>query len=125
VMNLEYRQFLFRPFGFFNLHWAAFIDAGNIWTLDYDPNRKGSQLSFKTERAEDGELLKNNFINTIAIAGGIGFRFDVSYFTFRTDLGTPLRFPYPDENRNGSYWADFNGWGLRDIALSIGLGYPF
>ena len=124
VFNLEYRQFLMRMFGVTNVHGALFIDAGNIWTLNYDPERKGSQFSFKTE-FQDGEMIRNHFINTIAVAGGIGLRFDVSYFTFRTDLGTPIRYPYPDADRNGSYWADYSNWKLRDIALSLGLGYPF
>ncbi|MEO1261868.1 MAG: BamA/TamA family outer membrane protein [Bacteroidota bacterium] len=124
-MNLEYRQLITRPFNLFNLHGAIFLDAGNIWTWDYDDLRKGSQFSFKTEFDKNGVLIRNNFINAMAIAGGVGLRWDISYFTFRTDFGTPLRFPYPDENRNNSYWADFDGWGIRDIVLSLGLGYPF
>ena len=124
-VNLEYRQLIMRPFNLFNLHGAVFLDAGNIWTWDYDPDRKGSQFSFRTEFDENGDLIRNNFINAFAIAGGVGLRWDISYFTFRTDFGTPLRFPFPDKTRNDTYWADFDGWGIRDIVLSLGLGYPF
>ena len=74
---------------------------------------------------DDGEIIKNNFINTIALSTGIGFRFDVSYFTFRTDLGTPIKNSFPDPNRNNTYWADYSKWGISDIAWHLGLGYPF
>ncbi len=123
-LNLEYRTFLFRPFGFFNLHGAAFVDCGNIWTLNFDPSRRGSQFSFRTVEDENG-IVKNNFINTIAVSGGVGLRWDVSYFTLRTDFGTPLKNSYPDPKRDDSYWADFSGWGINDIVWSLSLGYPF
>jgi outer membrane translocation and assembly module TamA len=122
--NLEYRTFLLRPFGFFNLHGAVFIDGGNIWTLKYDELRRGSQFSFKTV-TDDVGIVKNNFVNTIAVSGGVGLRWDVSYFTLRTDFGTPLKNNYPDPKRNDTYFADFKNWGINDIVWSLSLGYPF
>ena len=123
-LNLEYRTFLIRPFGFFNLHGALFIDGGNIWTLKYDPDRRGSQFSFKTVTDSEG-IVRNNFLRTFAVSGGVGLRWDVSYFTLRTDFGTPIRNSYPDEKRNNTYWADYSGWGINDIVWSLSLGYPF
>ncbi len=123
-MNLEYRFFLTRPFGFFNLHWAFFLDGGNIWTLKNDPDRPLSQFSL-TKKYENGVLVKNSFLNAMAISGGTGARMDISYVTLRVDVGTPLRNAYPDEFRNNTYWADFRGWGVSDIVWSFGLGYPF
>jgi len=61
----------------------------------------------------------------LAISSGIGFRFDVSYFTMRVDLGTPIRNNYPDPLRSNSYWVDFKNNGLQDVVLNLGLGYPF
>ena len=124
-MNLEYRFFLTRPFGFFNLHWAFFLDGGNIWTLKNDPDRPASQFSFTTQRDNEGNLIKNNFLNAMAVSGGMGARIDISYVTLRVDVGTPLRNAYPDASRNNTYWSDFSGWGLRDIVWSFALGYPF
>ncbi|MEZ4957101.1 MAG: hypothetical protein R2825_26315 [Saprospiraceae bacterium] len=95
-----------------------------IWTLKYDELRRGSQFSFKTV-TDDVGIVKNNFVNTIAISGGVGLRWDVSYFTLRTDFGTPLRSNYPDPKRNDTYLADFKGWGIRDVVWSLSLGYPF
>ncbi len=123
--NLEYRFFLMRPFGLFNLYFATFVDGGNIWTLKSDPSRIGSKFSLKKKMTE-GEIIEvDNFINEMAISSGIGFRFDVSYFTLRVDLGTPIRNNFPDPNNNNSYWVDFKGKGLQGIVLNLGLGYPF
>lgn len=129
-MNLEYRFLIGRPFNFFNLHGAVFLDGGNIWTLDYDDDRLGSQLTFKTEKrlnpdTGELELIRNNLFNTLALSAGAGLRFDVSYFTFRTDIGLPIKNSFPDPNRNNSYIADYKKWQFRDIVWSLGLGYPF
>ncbi len=123
--NLEYRFFLMRPFGLFNLYLATFIDGGNIWTLKADPSRVGSQFALKRKIVEGGVIEVDNFINEMAISSGIGFRFDVSYFTLRVDLGTPIRNNYPDPKKNNSYWVDLNKKRLQDIVLNLGLGYPF
>ncbi len=103
---------------YFLLKGAFFIDGGNIWTLKNDPDRPGAQLS-------------SSFLNEIALGAGYGFRFDVSYFVFRLDLGYKLRLPYTDEN--GSYWQIYRwgDWSLRDVFrtrnvnYNIALGFPF
>ena len=91
-MNLEYRFFDWPPLWVVQICTGPlFLDGGNIWTLDFDESRIGSQFSFKTTYANNGELMKNNFLKTMAISAGAGLRFDVSYFTFRADLGTPVK----------------------------------
>ncbi len=62
---------------------ALFLDAGNIWTSDTDPNRVGSKFT-------------KDFYKQLTLATGIGFRFDLSFFIIRLDIGIPLRNPsYP------------------------------
>ena len=74
---------------------------------------------------DSGQIVADNFIRTMAISAGFGFRFDFTYFILRLDLGTPIKNNYPDFNRNNTYWFDFSKWQMRDIAVGLGLGYPF
>ena len=59
---------------------AAFVDAGNVWSLREDVNRPGGQFS-------------NDWYNQIAVAGGVGIRLDLSFLIIRLDVGIPLRNP--------------------------------
>jgi outer membrane protein assembly factor BamA len=130
--NLEYRFFLSRPLGFFDLHSAIFLDGGNIWTIGKDANRPGSEFTLsRTVNEDTGEIESDLFLRSMALSTGIGFRMDFTYFIFRFDLGTPLRNNYPDPERNNSYWFDRSDWKISNIyqfkntVLNIGLGYPF
>ena len=130
--NLEYRFFLTRPLGFFDMHAAVFLDGGNIWTLGADANRPGSEFSLTREiNPNTGEIITDNFIREMALGTGFGFRMDFTYFIFRLDLGTPLRNNYPDPTRGNSYWVKRSGWKFGDLfkfektVLNFGLGYPF
>lgn len=113
--NAEYR---FDLISYLLLKGAVFIDGGNIWTLKLDPDRPGSQLS-------------TNFLNELALGGGFGFRFDVSYFIFRLDLGYKLLQPYKDENGNRWQFYRWKDWGVadyfrgRNVNYNIALGFPF
>ena len=60
---------------------ALFVDAGNIWTKD--------TILF----GQPGKLSKD-FYKEIAVAGGIGVRFDATILLIRLDLGIPFRKPY-------------------------------
>lgn len=94
---------------------ALFIDAGNIWTKD--------TLLFGPK----GQL-KKNFLNEIAVAGGVGLRLDLNILLVRFDLGIPLRKPYLPE---GQRWVldkiDFGDtqWRRQNMILNIAIGYPF
>ncbi|MFT4749930.1 MAG: outer membrane protein insertion porin family [Neolewinella sp.] len=131
-LNLEYR---FPIAGFFR--GALFADIGNIWTLDSLADRPGSQFLLAKRAAPDGSFVHQPFYRQLAVGAGAGLRIDLSYFLFRLDVAIPLRYNYPrDSNgepltRDGSdflesaYWQDFKGFGLRDLAFQLGLGYPF
>ncbi len=94
---------------------AVFLDAGNIWTKDtilFGPLGK----------------LSKDFYKEIAVATGIGIRFDAQVLLIRADLGTPLRKPYLP---SGQRWVfnQFNfgsaAWRRENLILNIAIGLPF
>ncbi len=94
---------------------AIFLDAGNIWTKD--------TILF----GQPGKLSKD-FYKEIAVAGGIGIRFDATILLIRVDLGTPLRKPYlPEADRWVLNQVDFGSgsWRRENLILNIAIGYPF
>ena len=108
--NTEYRAKLFSI-----VRGAVFVDAGNIWLLNADPNKPGAEIS-------------KDFMKQIAIGAGAGLRFDLSFLILRTDLAFPLRNPaLPD----GQRWVidDINfgssTWRKDNLILNIAIGYPF
>jgi outer membrane protein assembly factor BamA len=133
--NLEYRFKIF-----WLLNGALFLDAGNVWTIDYDANRCGSQFLISPQEYtdcidEEGNVftqVNEAFYRQIAVGGGFGLRFDFSYFILRLDLATKLRHSYPfmpDETgaTESDYWfRDFReGYSLSKVAFNLGFGYPF
>ena len=106
--NVEYRfgTGLFRP--------AVFIDAGNIWLINEDPDRPG------------GEFEWGDFYRELGVGAGAGLRLDVQFVVIRLDLAVALRDPSRiPENR----WTFADGgidWSLNgDLNLNIAIGYPF
>ena len=98
-----------------NISTAVFADAGNIWTKD--------TLLFGPE----GKLSKTWF-KELAVATGIGLRFDAKVLVIRADLGIPLRKPYlPDGKRWVINQVDFGSaaWRRENLILNIALGLPF
>ncbi|WP_291098951.1 MULTISPECIES: BamA/TamA family outer membrane protein [unclassified Flavobacterium] len=108
--NTEYRA---RIYGL--MKGALFVDAGNIWLLNADPNKPGAEIS-------------KDFMKQIAVGAGAGLRFDFSFLILRTDLAFPLRKPYLPE---GQRWVinaiDFGSgsWRKENLILNIAIGYPF
>jgi len=102
--NLEYR---FPVYGF--LKGALFTDFGNIWLLNNSESYPGGKFNF------------NEILNEIAIDGGIGFRFDFSFFIFRIDGAAPLRDPAMPK---GSRWQ-LSSLQMKDVIWNFGIGYPF
>ena len=99
------------------LRGAVFIDAGNIWLLndDPDPKAKGSKFS-------------KDFLNELAVGAGVGLRVDLSFFVLRADLATPLRKPWLAEGQrwvfNQIKFADPN-WRKENLVFNLAIGYPF
>lgn len=119
--NAEYRSK-----AFWKLEFAAFLDAGNIWTL------KG------TERQYKGEFKFNKFYKQIASAWGLGLRLDLEFVLIRLDCGwklyNPADTPIYKTDASGyqvvdgfeSKWAVLKPFRFREnTAWHIAVGYPF
>ena len=108
--NTEYRA---KIYGL--IKGALFVDAGNIWLLNADPDKPGAEIS-------------KDFMKQIAVGTGAGLRFDFSFLILRTDLAIPIRKPYLPE---GQRWViddiDFgsSSWRKENLILNIAIGYPF
>lgn len=103
-LNAEYRVRLFWVFEL-----AAFIDAGNIWTIRHYENQPG------------GEFRINKFYKQIAAAYGLGLRMNFNYFLLRLDCGMKAYNPADGQERLPLVHPDFK----RDFALHFSVGYPF
>lgn len=121
--SMEYRF----PLGS-SLRGALFCDAGNIWTINEDPNRVGSQFSA-------------DWYKQLGIAGGFGLRFDLDFFVIRFDIGIPLRNPALPANARwvwqsrapindellNYYGQDYDTKNIAPFEprFHLGIGYPF
>jgi hypothetical protein len=106
--NTEFRPHISGP-----LYGALFIDAGNIWLANEDPNRPGGKFS-------------KNFLNELAIGTGVGIRFDIQLFVIRLDVGIPLRKPW-EQNPWVMNQIRLNkrDWRQENIVYNLAIGYPF
>jgi len=110
-MNLEYRFSIVKF-----IKGAVFVDAGNIWLMNEDPQRPG------------GEFEASRFYKEIAIGSGIGIRLDFDFLVVRTDVAMPLRKPsLPDGDRWTFDKLDFGSrdWRRENVIWNIAIGYPF
>jgi len=89
---------------------ALFIETGNIWLINEDENRPGSQFEFST------------FTNQLAVGTGVGLRFDFNFFVLRTDLGFPLRTAYVQNDKN---WVSSGKDFFSNALFYFAIGYPF
>jgi outer membrane protein assembly factor BamA len=109
--NAEYRFDIFKAF-----KGAVFLDAGNIWLWNEDPQRPGGKFNTDT------------FLKELAVGTGFGLRLDFNFFILRFDLAFPLRKPYlPDGERWVFDKIDFGSkaWRRENLVLNIAIGYPF
>lgn len=110
-LNVEYRA---KVWSFIEL--AAFVDAGNIWTIT------------EYESQPNGQFLWNEFYKQIALAYGVGLRLDFSIFVFRIDFGVKLYDPSRLYGEwTGSQWRTVaNGLNWKDdMSFHFAIGYPF
>ena len=105
-LNLEYRSYLF-----WKLNGAAFIDAGNIWTLRNYAEQPGGQFNIVT------------FYKQIAVAYGLGLRLNFDYFILRFDVG--MKAINPGYRTRNEHYAIFHPDFGRDIAFHFAVGLPF
>lgn len=110
--NTEWRPKLFSI-----VRGAIFVDAGNVWLLNNDP-----------DQPKQGAVFTKDFYKDIAVGTGFGLRFDLSFLVLRTDLAFPLRKPWlPD----GQRWVinDINfgssQWRKDNLVFNLAIGYPF
>lgn len=102
--NLEYR---FPIYGIFK--GAMFLDAGNVWLLEDDPQRPG------------GSLKGSRFLRDLALGSGVGLRVDIGMLVVRGDLGIGIHAPY-DTGKSGYYnMESFK----KSLAFHLAIGYPF
>ena len=104
IMSCEMRTKLF-----WILEFAAFVDAGNIWTIHNYPNQPGGLFRF------------NSFYKELAASYGIGIRFDFTYFLLRFDMGVKAHNPA----MNAEPWPLIHPNWHRDTSFHFSIGYPF
>lgn len=109
-LNTEYRAKLFSI-----VNGAVFVDAGNIWLMNKNPNKPGAEFNGK-------------FLEQLAVGTGVGLRFDLSFLVLRTDLAFPIRKPYLEE---GDRWVldkislGNGSWRKENLVFNLAIGYPF
>lgn len=87
---------------------ALFVDASNIWNVFDD-------IKDNTYTFNGVSSLKD-----MAVASGLGLRYDFSFFVFRLDMGFKTYNPAQDK---GQKW--FKEFSLKESVLNVGINYPF
>ncbi len=105
-MNLEYRSHLF-----WKIDGAAFIDAGNIWTIRDYADQPGGQFRF------------DKFWRQIAASYGLGIRLNFNFFILRLDGGMKAVNPAYSDARH--HFPIIHPRFKRDFSLHFAVGLPF
>lgn len=105
-LNLELRSFLF-----WKIYGAVFVDAGNIWTLRAYDEQPGGQFKF------------SDFYKQIAVAYGVGIRFNFDFFILRFDMG--MKAINPAYDSSNEHYAILHPNLSRDFAFHFAVGLPF
>lgn len=100
--NVEYRI----PFNTM-FEGAAFVDAGNIWSLN--KNNPATQFKF------------NKFLSQMGVGAGLGIRMHIAYITFRVDAAYKV---YDPNEKYGQRWV-IGKWKPLQPVLNFAFGYPF
>ncbi len=105
-LNAEFRTWLF-----WKINAAAFVDAGNIWTIHQYDDQPGGQFQF------------DNFFKQIAMAYGIGLRLNFDYFIIRLDAAMKAHNPAGADSHER--FALIHPKYSRDFAFHFAVGLPF
>ena len=101
-LNTEFRPKISGP-----LYGAVFVDAGNIWLANSNPNKPGATF-------------ESDFLKELAVGAGVGIRLDIQLFVIRLDVAFPVRRPWlPDGQRMAK------GIALNEAVYNLAIGYPF
>ena len=104
--NAEFRTHLF-----WKIDGAAFIDAGNIWTIRDYKEQPGGQFCF------------DEFWRQIAVSYGLGLRLNFGFFILRFDGGMKAIHPaYTDSHR---HFPIIHPQFKRDFSFHFAVGMPF
>ena len=105
-LNVEYRTHLFWKFD-----GAAFIDAGNIWTIRDYKDQPGGQFKF------------DKFWRQIAVSYGLGLRLNFNYFILRFDGG--MKAIHPAYTDSHGHYPIIHPKFKRDFTFHFAVGMPF
>ncbi|HSC52440.1 MAG TPA: BamA/TamA family outer membrane protein [Phnomibacter sp.] len=114
--NAEHRHKIMRLFGYY-LNGAMFVDIGNIW--NHSPAQDGL-----------GKFDPKYLYRDLAMAGGYGFRYDLSFLVIRFDFAYKIKDPVREGNgwMKSFEWESTNRLGTHErsnFAMQFGIGYPF
>ena len=105
-LNAEYRTHLF-----WKIDGAAFIDAGNIWTIRDYKDQPGGQFRF------------DEFWKQIAVSYGLGLRLNFNFFILRFDAGMKAVNPAYTDSRQ--HFPIAHPKFKRDFTFHFAVGMPF
>jgi len=94
---------------FWKLELAAFLDAGNVWTIKDYQGQKGGQFT-------------SDFYKQIASSYGLGIRMVTDFMVLRLDMGMKLYNPYKE---GGDVWAIKHPFSNENRTIHFAVGYPF
>lgn len=109
-LNSELRFKIINP-----VYGALFVDAGNIWLYNENPNKPGARFS-------------KDFLKELAAGTGLGVRVDITILVLRLDVAFPIRKPWlPESDRWVLDKIDFGNkvWRNENLVFNLAIGYPF
>lgn len=108
AFNFEHRFDIFKL-----LQGAAFIDGGNVWLNQPDPNRPLADFNV------------NRFYNEFAIGAGLGARLNFNFFIIRLDAALPVKDPSRPIGNRFVLNEITMGNVVDKTTFNLGIGYPF
>ena len=106
-LNMELRSRLFWKFS-----GAAFVDAGNVWTVR------------EYEEQPGGQFIPSKMLQQLAVSYGLGLRLNFDYFILRFDLGMKAVNPAYETEQEEHYPIAHPRFS-RDYAFHFAVGMPF